>query len=414
MHPHAIATGHCSSPASARRPPGLLFVALSGVGLLAPFAPATAAKLAFLTSTTGYGILGDWPDAGGNTGLAAGDAICAARATAANLPEPQSFVAWLSDANNDAYCRLFGLNGKKSANCGQASLPTGAGPWQRTDGNPFMGVIDQIPSTGAVYTTMSIDEYGHDSDGHTEIFTGTYTDGTASERNCVNWNSAGPVDIGDILHTFPGWTQWTGYTFCTNTIAHIACLQKGVGAPLTPLPRAHKRAFVTSKTFTGKLGAAPEAGGNTGLAAGDAICRSLAQTANLDDASSYKAYLAAGTPPSARFENDGPWQRLDGVVFAENFAQIHAGYVRAPLNVKETGAYFQGPYGWSGILPDGGPAFQNCQAWTTENDGVSWGGKIDAVGPGWPTAYPDVVDCGNRMPLFCLSDSDLIFRSDLE
>jgi hypothetical protein len=262
---------------------------------------------------------------------------------------------------------------------------------------------------------MSIDESGHDADGNTTIFTGTHGDGTADLRNCGDWMANSDVNVGDTLHTYPGWTEWPGYAFCTNVSAHLACLQKGAGSPLASLPHAHKRAFITSQAYTGKLGDAAQAGGNTGIAAGDAICRSLAQAANLDDASSYKVYLSDGAAPSAHFQNDGPWERLDGVVFAQSFAQIQSGYVRAPLNVEETGIYFRGQfvYGWSGILPAGTPGFQNCLAWTS-TDSSGWAGKLDAVGPGWPTAYPDPADCGTRQRLFCLSDVDLIFRSDLE
>jgi len=67
------------APASARRRVAPASVLLLGAALLAPFASGMAAQLAFLTSTTGLGKLADWPDAGGNSGLAAGDAICAAR-----------------------------------------------------------------------------------------------------------------------------------------------------------------------------------------------------------------------------------------------------------------------------------------------------------------------------------------------
>jgi hypothetical protein len=100
---------------------------------------SSAANVVFVTSVTGDGNLGSWADAGGNTGLAAGDAICQARANAAGLTG--TFVAWLSDDNNDAYCRVHNLTGKKASNCGQGSLPESAGPWVRTDGFPFGPMI---------------------------------------------------------------------------------------------------------------------------------------------------------------------------------------------------------------------------------------------------------------------------------
>src|SRR6188768_570424 len=89
----------------------------------------------FVTSVSGTGDLGSWPAAGIATGLAAGDAICQARASAASLPNPSGYRAWLSDSTDDAYCRIHMLTGKLSANCGQPTLPASAGPWRRTDGS---------------------------------------------------------------------------------------------------------------------------------------------------------------------------------------------------------------------------------------------------------------------------------------
>jgi len=404
------------APASARRRVAPVSVLLLGAALLAPFASVMAAQLAFLTSTTGLGKLADWPDAGGNSGLAAGDAICAARASAANLPDPQTFVAWLSDDTNDAYCRLHGFGGKKADNCGQATLPTGAGPWQRTDGMPFMGVIDQVPNTGAVYTPMNRDEFGHEI-GTETFYAGTQRDGIATGRTCSGWTSnGGEVDIGQTTETQPGWTEFPGYTFCAQGYRRIACMQKGAGAPLELLPHARKQAFVTTATFSSNLGASALAAGNTGIAAGDAICRNVAQSANLEDAQSYKVYLAAGADPAAHFDNDGPWERIDRVPFADSFAQIHSDYTRAPLNVGETGAILTGQIAWNGLLADGAPAFQDCDHWTSTSFNWSgWTARLPTTGPHWPTSFASPDSCSTTLAsLFCLSDSDRLFRDGLE
>ena len=78
--------------------------------LLIAFAPvdSEAQRIAFVTSAMGNGNLSTWPDAvtAGASGIDAGDAICRKRAELAGLANPQNFVAWLSDANSDAYCRL--------------------------------------------------------------------------------------------------------------------------------------------------------------------------------------------------------------------------------------------------------------------------------------------------------------------
>ena len=66
--------------------------------------PAEAVKRrTFVTSVSGTDDLGSWPDAGAATGLAAGNAICRARATAAALPNANTYRAWLSSDTTDTY-----------------------------------------------------------------------------------------------------------------------------------------------------------------------------------------------------------------------------------------------------------------------------------------------------------------------
>ena len=85
---------------------------------LATADPSTAARRrAWVTSVTGTGNLASWPDAGGLGGLAAGDAICRARAAAAGLPNANAYRVWLSTAATDAYCHVQGLTGKRSNQC---------------------------------------------------------------------------------------------------------------------------------------------------------------------------------------------------------------------------------------------------------------------------------------------------------
>jgi hypothetical protein len=385
------------------------------VSLFAPLAATGASRLAFVTSTGGTGIFGQWSGAGGNTGLAAGDAICVARATAADLPDPQSFVAWLSDSNNDAYCRVHGLSGKKSANCGQTVLPTGAGPWRRTDGVPFLGALTGGSPMATVYSPLARDEFTNTLTD-AMLFTGTLADGTASARLCGDWVvPSSTVNFGDTNSTDPEWTNIAGYAFCDGFApGHLACMQKGAGDPLRTPTQTHKQAFLTSLNFNGNLGNSAQAGGNTGLAAGDAICRNLAHASNLQEADSYKVYLAEDTPPSTRFQYDGPWERLDGLTFADSFAQINSGYVRVPLNMMESGAYAQGGnrHAWSGFNTSGVSA-QNCTHWTLVTSGA-WISSLDTVGPHWPMAVGLPTECTAGMALFCLSDSDLLFRYGME
>jgi hypothetical protein len=128
----------------------VLAVVVSGAQLAAPEAALAAFRRVFVTSVSGTGNLHSWPDAGGQSGVAAGDAICQARAAAGGLSNPGLYVAWLSDGTTDAYCHLHNLTGTKAANCGQGTLPAAAGPWLRTDGKPWAGDVTPMVHDGVV------------------------------------------------------------------------------------------------------------------------------------------------------------------------------------------------------------------------------------------------------------------------
>lgn len=181
-----------------------------------------------------------------------------------------------------------------------------------------------------------------------------------------------------------------------------------------PLPSGKKQAFITWARSNGNLGTSPLAGGSSGLAAADAICRNSAQAANLNEAQSYKAYLADGSDPAARFQNNGPWVRLGGITFANDFTQIRSGFVRAPLNLTETGLYRNSfvNYAWTGVDSDGNFGV-SCSGWSNSS-GAGWSSLPEANGPHRPKSYLNWVGCSLLQSLYCLSDSDLLFRYGFE
>jgi hypothetical protein len=197
------------------------FIALGALACAASCASAVADAAphsAFATSTTGTGDLHSWSEVAGTslTGLAAADGICRTRAGAGGLADPDTYVAWLSDRDNDAYCRVFGLAGKKANLCGLLLfLPTGAGPWLRTDGVPFADVIENALGANVVYSTLNVDEAGHRFVSDAESFTATDIDGTFntnldSGADCAHWTSASadlPIPaLGSNMSAGGDWT----------------------------------------------------------------------------------------------------------------------------------------------------------------------------------------------------------------
>lgn len=367
----------------------------------------------FVTSVSGTADLSSWADAGGQTGLAAGDAICQARADAAGLGG--TFRAWLSDADNEAYCRISGFEGKKADKCGQAALPTVAGPWIRTDGYPFAAKLVQMTSDSLVYTPARFDEFGNElPEGlwNRVYFTGTNEDGTVAagpnngDRTCAGWTttttdpatSDPSARLGDSDDTL-----WWWYISGCSSSARLLCLEVGAGPALPPFGETGKLAFVTSVTGTGDLDTWPDAGNATGVAAGDAICQARASAAGLPNPTHFKAWLSDDTTAAKdRITSDGPWVRLDGIPVAGSKSDLLDGFLFAPVNVTEAGEYV-GDSAWTGTTEDG-TASASCLGWTSAaSDVTGWAGFDAHAGLLWVEGVLPTCSA-NQLRLYCFED----------
>jgi hypothetical protein len=153
-----------------------------------PIEPGPA-RLVFVTSAQGNGNLATWPDAGSQTGVAAADAICRARAAAAALANPERFVAWISDGVVGAATRLPHNN-----------------PWQRIDGVQIAANRNDL-TDGVLGAPIAIDETG--AAASRMVWTGTGWLGSAGAAHCNGWTdgSASQHAIsGDSQYTDPRWT----------------------------------------------------------------------------------------------------------------------------------------------------------------------------------------------------------------
>ncbi|HEY5925597.1 MAG TPA: hypothetical protein VIV11_28120 [Kofleriaceae bacterium] len=316
----------------------------------------------FLTSVYGLGNLTAWPDSAGYVGLPAADAICQARAIAASLDGV--FVAWLSTSTNDAYCRVQGFNGTTRANnCGQPTLPSMAGPWVRVDGVPWAASLAEL--TGAnprVYSPQLLNEFGQPTTDH--FFSNTSATGTATTQSCNNWSaSTGGVGYGGARMSGTYWTQWG--TWGCYLSSPLMCMEVGSG-PAHVFPAiTGKRAFVTSTVTTGNLATSPEANGQTGVAAGDAICQARAAAASLPNATQFKAWLSTAAADAAtRITSNGPWQRVDGLPLASSKLDLLDGMLLRSLDVTESGAYLSGATVWTASWRDGTTLGAACGDWT--------------------------------------------------
>ncbi|MDH4161178.1 MAG: Ig-like domain-containing protein [Nitrospirota bacterium] len=383
-------------------------VDLAGNGLATnatfTFTTAAAPNVAFVTSVTGNGNLSSWADAGGKTGLAAADAICQARATAGGLTG--TFKAWMSDTSDDAYCRMHDLTGHIYDKCGQGVLPASAGPWVRTDGTPFAPTIDKMTAQRQIYSPLAYDEFGIKAPAGSAFHTGTSETGEYVYGGmCTNWTVSNfdAHNVGFIYSTTYGWTAGSGNC---NSSAALACFQIGNGGPLPAFTATGRKAFITSTKGTGNLGSWADSGGNTGVAAGDAICQARASAAGLANAAKFKAWLSDGTAAmDSRLTGNGPWLRLDGMVMAKDKTELMSGSLPTSINVTETGVYVgdANSLAWTGTKSDGTAHADTCNGWTDATNGMSGLAGMPYAANLWWTFFT-LPTCDTQASLYCLED----------
>jgi hypothetical protein len=364
-------------------------------------------RFTFVTSATGTGAFSSWADANGNAGLAAADAICNARAAAASLPG--TYVAWASDAISDAYCRVHGLTGKKSNNCGLGALPVAAGPWTRPSGVPVAPRIQHLLAPTRQTFAIPFSELNAEVTSSTLVYTGTDGAGVyTSTASCNDWTASSSFVRGTAGESHGGGTSWTdqGATDPTcNNFGRLRCVEVGAGPALPSRHPAAKRAFLTSVTGSGNLGTWSDAAGTTGITAADTICQARARFAGYSNAGNFKAWMSSGTAASTRILTNGPWVRPDGIQIGSSKADLTDGRLAAALYQLETGTYAAGNADmgtvWTGTSSAGSATFSYCSIWTTTASSATFG-RHDLGDFRWVAATTQ--SCTAEARLYCVED----------
>jgi len=374
-------------------------------------------RVAFVTSVEGTAVFGTWPEAGSAVGADAADAICQNLATAAALDNPGNFVAWVSTGFDDAYCRLHGFSGKITDKCGQATLPVNAGPWVRTDGQPFGETIDRLLTPDAVvYYPLAKDENGDSV--YSYAFTATGSNGTLYRDNvtCGDWTlaTADLVQVGQTLKGSVGWASGGGQR--CNGSARIYCLETGAGPPLTPPAEEGAVAFVTSVDGTADLGSWTDAGGKTSYEAADEICRNRAAAGSLENPADFEAWISTSMRDAKdRFTTKQPIVRPDGVKVADDIDDLTDAWLDAPINVTELGKYITNYGVWTATNHVGELLDDTCSDWTSASSGQSArAGSAYAADLLWTMAFTLTCDF-NASRLYCIEDRMIpIFKDGFE
>jgi hypothetical protein len=183
------------------------------------------ANAVFVTSARGTGNLGSWPEAGGASGLGAGDAICETVAHAAGLTG--AFRPWLSDSTEAATARLV----------------HSAEAYLRVDGVRVASSWSAMTNAACVAGTgwcfehpIEIDERGGPA-GFVLVHTDTLENGAkgSGTNACANWTSASSSDteyVGSAAS--PNWA-WTANATASCAVSRpLYCFQQNPDLPREP------------------------------------------------------------------------------------------------------------------------------------------------------------------------------------
>ncbi len=383
-------------------------------------APASAVtRRGFVTSVTGNGNLSSWAGATGATALDKGDSICRARAAAATLPNAATYRVWLSTSTTDAYCHVQGLSGTKDTGCGGGAQP-GAGPWYLANGiTPFSASLAELTGPEKViYRPILLDENGAEPDyAGGSVWTGTDADGVWDSESCLDWTSVSASEWGTRGHSQSSAYGWTGgSSFTCDTPLRLLCFEPGVSQPFNLGWSPAALAFVSSATGFGDLGAWPQAGAATGLAAGDAICRNLAAVAHLPAPESFVAWLSDATHDARdRVTLDAGFRRVDNYPIANSHADLIDGFAANSLHVDEHGSHAGISYGvQTGTFGDGTATADHCNGWTSATNAFdeTFGHQDAARSFRWTEGLGNSCDITRR--IYCFGSVVVLFWDGFE
>ena len=317
--------------------------------------------------------------------LANADAFCVSSANAAFLGGT-IWKAWMATTSINA----------------STHIGTSTTGWIRIDGRPFATSTANLLA-GQIYYPARFSETGVDMESQA-VMTGAQADGTpGSGGTCGDWTSTtATVLFGASSSTTEDWTS-DGFSASCGFALSMYCFENDTGMAAVPAPVAPtnaRHAFVSTTLWTP---------GN-GVAGADAVCQADATSANLANASNYRALLTTtvAATDSTRISLSGqPWYRLDGAQLfgaAADIADPLSQKMLTGLNLTAAGQYLGGVFIWTGsqTAPSSTSMVANCSNWTSSSATLLGftGLEIDSFGWWWP-GYGPQNPCSSPEHIYC-------------
>ncbi len=257
-----------------------------------------------------------------------------------------------------------------------------------------------LQSVSAETVSGSIDTKGQD----TEYWFEWGTDAAlASPSRTTTASLVASSSVQTVNETLTGLAAGTKYFFRL-----VAQNPSGTSqGQVNPMYHYANIVFVTSSIGTGNLGSWTNAGGATGMAAGDAVCQALASAAGLPG--SYRAWLSDSTA-SARdrmAHSNAAYMRVDGVRIGTGWSDLTgASYLDNPVDRDEQGRAIAGERVWTHTRPNSTSGYgvvigDACLNWTSSNiTNVGVFGSTDSSNFLWTEAAAVHCEAANRLYCF--------------
>jgi hypothetical protein len=188
---------------------------------------------------------------------------------------------------------------------------------------------------------------------------------------------------------------WTGYV----KARYGSCAWGEAEIPLTE--ESPKTFFVTSANFPNAdlvtwANVDYDCDVKDGLDAGNCICQRLADASDMVPGATYKAWLSVSgdlprSPSTSWAHPDGPYMRVDGILIANNYADLVDGKLIASPNVDESGNEQARENVWTGTSEDGKPTGKDCNGWTASNTPFGSYGLDQSTESGWTNQ--EIIPC---------------------
>lgn len=313
----------------------------------------------FVTSTTTDGAFG---------GIAGGDAICEARATAVGLTG--DFIAFVSDTTTSATSRLSTSRG-----------------WVRVDGAPFADAPAAFANADLIFPAR-LDEYGNDV-GDEPIFTGTDW-GASATKHCLDWTSNLGTEDGFATRSEFAGAVVGGWNHNCSIQARLLCVEIGRDVPVAIAPAPGKLAFSSTDDWL--------PGG--GRADADAHCATSASQAGLTG--TFLAAVATTTESIAeRFPAGAIYRRVDGVRLLHTAGALAVDWLDVPPELDQHGDWIYNDV-WTGAVRFDARATpaQNCNDWTVGDDTLD--GEMHFTTRTDVRSPTKTEPCSIQVPILCL------------